>query len=41
MEKKSRILVVDNDLAFTESLKNVLEKENYSVSIAPNREQAE
>ena len=41
MEKKSRILIIDNDIAFTGSLKSILEKEKYFVSIAPNREQAE
>jgi DNA-binding NarL/FixJ family response regulator len=41
MEKKSGILIVDDDIDFAEPLKNVLEKENYSVFVVRNREQAE
>ncbi len=41
MEKKPRILIVDDELDFTEALKETLEKEAYSVFTASNREQAE
>ena len=41
MEKNPRILIVDDDLDFTEALKETLEGESYSVSIAYNRRQAE
>lgn len=41
MEKKHRILIVDDELDFVEALKAVLEKEAYSVCAASNREQAE
>ncbi len=41
MKKKPRILIVDDDLYFTEALKEVLAKEAYSVFIASDREQAE
>jgi len=41
MNKQTRILIVDDDLEFTEALKGTLEKESYSVVIASDREQAE
>ncbi len=41
MERNSRILIIDDDMDFTEALKKTLEKENYSVFTAANREQAE
>lgn len=41
MGEKSKILIVDNEVNFTEPLKNILENENYVVFIALNREQAE
>ncbi len=41
MDKKTRILIVDDDPEFTEDLKATLEKESYSVSIALDRQEAE
>ncbi len=41
MEKKTTILIVDDDLDFTEDLKKTLENEAYSVVTAYDREQAE
>ncbi len=41
MEKNTRILIVDDDLDFTEALKATLVNESYSVVIANNRRQAE
>ncbi len=41
MEKKITILVVDDDPEFAEALKETLEKENYLVVTASDREQAE
>ncbi len=41
MEKKTRILIVDDDLDFTNSLKATLEKVPYSVFTASDRQQAE
>ena len=41
MEKKAKILIVDDEREFAEALKEVLEKETYSVFTASNREQAE
>ncbi|MFC1874267.1 response regulator [Chloroflexota bacterium] len=41
MEKKTIILIVDDDLDFTESLKEPLEKVSYSVVTASDRQQAE
>ena len=41
MDKNIRILIVDDDLDFTESLKETLVNESYSVVIASDRQQAE
>jgi len=41
MERKTRILIVDDELAFTEAFKETLVKESYSVFIATNLQQAE
>ena len=41
MERNKRILIVDDDIDFTESLKKVLGKHEYSVFTANNREEAE
>ena len=41
MEKKLTILIVDDEVDFVEALKNILEKENYVVATAYDREQAE
>lgn len=41
MEKKPKILIVDDELDFAESLKGTLEKEAYAVFTASDREQAE
>ena len=41
MEKKTKILIVDDELEFTEALKVTLMKESYSVFIASDRQQAE
>ncbi len=41
MEKNTRILIVDDDLDFTEALKETLVNESYSVFTAYNRQQAE
>lgn len=41
MEKKITILIVDDDLDFTDALKKTLEKESYTVATACDREQAE
>jgi len=41
MEKKTRILVVDDELDFTEALKKTLVNESYSVFTASDRQQAE
>lgn len=41
MERKTRILIVDDDLGFTESFKETLVKESYSVFIATDLQQAE
>ncbi len=41
MEKKTTILIIDDDLDFTEDLKKTLENEAYSVVTAYDREQAE
>ncbi|MFC1987968.1 response regulator [Chloroflexota bacterium] len=41
MEKKIRILIVDDDLDFTDALKGTLESESYFVVTASNREQAQ
>jgi DNA-binding NarL/FixJ family response regulator len=41
MEKKTRILIVDDELDFADALKEVLEKEAYSVFTASDRVQAE
>jgi DNA-binding NarL/FixJ family response regulator len=41
MKKDTKILIVDDDLAFTKALKEVLENEAHSVFIASDREQAE
>ena len=41
MEKKTKILIVDDELAFTEALKATLMNEAYSVFIASDRQQAE
>lgn len=41
MEKKTRILIVDDDIDFTGPLKETLEKESYLVVTAADRQQAE
>ena len=41
MEKKQTILIVDDELDFVEALKQVLERGNYAVATAYDREQAE
>ncbi|MBN1368488.1 MAG: response regulator [Dehalococcoidales bacterium] len=41
MGEKSKILIADNEVRFTETLKNVLEEQNYTVFTANNREQAQ
>jgi len=41
MDKKIKILIVDDEVDFAKALKDVLEKEAYSVFIAYDREQAE
>jgi len=41
MEKKTRILIVDDDIDFTEALEETLENESYSVFTASNHQQAE
>ena len=41
MEKKITILIVDDEVDFVEAVKNTLEKENYTVATAYDREQAE
>jgi DNA-binding NarL/FixJ family response regulator len=41
METKAKILIVDDELEFTESLKETLEKEAYSIFTAPDRDEAE
>ena len=41
MEKKTTILIVDDELDFTEALKETLEKETWSVFTAADRDQAE
>jgi DNA-binding NarL/FixJ family response regulator len=41
MDKKPTVLIVDDELEFTEALKKVLEDEAYTVFIAADREQAE
>ena len=41
MERKTRILIVDDDLDFTEAFKETLVNESYSVFIASDRLQAE
>ena len=41
MEKKTKILIVDDELEFTEALKATLMNESYSVFIASDRQQAE
>jgi DNA-binding NarL/FixJ family response regulator len=41
MEKKTRILIIDDDLDFTNALKVTLESESYLVVTASDREQAE
>ncbi len=41
MEKNTRILIVDDDVDFTEALKATLVNESYSVVVANNRRQAE
>ncbi len=41
MDKNARILIVDDDLDFTEALKAALANESYSVATASDRQQAE
>jgi DNA-binding NarL/FixJ family response regulator len=41
MEKKTRILIVDDELDFTDALKEALESESYFVATASDRKQAE
>jgi DNA-binding NarL/FixJ family response regulator len=41
MEKETRILIIDDDLDFTDALKATLESESYLVVTASDREQAE
>jgi len=41
MEKKTRILIVDDDIDFTEALEKTLENESYSVFTASDHQQAE
>jgi DNA-binding NarL/FixJ family response regulator len=41
MEKKTKILIVDDETSFVESLKETLEKASYSVCSATDREEAE
>jgi DNA-binding NarL/FixJ family response regulator len=41
MEKKRTIMIVDDEIDFTEAMKRTLENEDYSVVIACDREQAE
>lgn len=41
MEKKQTVLIVDDELGFVEALKQTLEKENYIVATANDREEAE
>jgi len=41
MAEKSKVLIVDDEMEFCEALKQTLEKEDYIVFTAPDREQAE
>ncbi|MFC1984819.1 response regulator [Chloroflexota bacterium] len=41
MEKKTRILIVDDDIDFTKALEETLKNESYSVFTASNHQQAE
>jgi DNA-binding NarL/FixJ family response regulator len=41
MKEKTRVLIVDDDIGFTEALKATLEDRSFSVYIADNRQQAE
>ncbi|OGO00973.1 MAG: hypothetical protein A2Y90_06300 [Chloroflexi bacterium RBG_13_52_12] len=41
MEKKQTVLIVDDEVGFVETLKQTLEKENYIVATAGDREEAE
>jgi DNA-binding NarL/FixJ family response regulator len=41
MEKKPTVLIVDDEVEFVDDLKNTLEKQNYVVAMAYDREEAE